>query len=247
MLNLICLIPVLAVGWAPADETSGPFNGLDRQVRLTGKPTLTEAIEQVATACDVRIVLDEQALQGRWETEPKEVALSFIPPVGAGSLVLRRFLHPLDLRAVKIGDHLLITTEEMAMPRILRQPVQIAMRAQPLASILRDLSKQTSATIIVDPRASEQAKATVSVALDDVSLETAVRVATEMAGLKMVRIETVIFVTTPSAAASIRSENDSGNGMIIGRDFEFRPNAGLIVPGNAGPAIPAPAPAQRNP
>ena len=46
MLNLICLIPVLAVGWAPADETSGPFNGLDRQVRLTGKPTLTEAIDR---------------------------------------------------------------------------------------------------------------------------------------------------------------------------------------------------------
>jgi hypothetical protein len=121
------------------------------------------------------------------------------------------------------------------------------MRPQPLASILRDLSKQTSATIVVDPRASEQAKAIVSVALDDVSLETAVRVATEMVGLKMVRIETVIFVTTPSAATSIRSENEPGNGMIIGRDFEFRPNAGLIMPGNAGPAIPAPAPAQRNP
>ena len=59
MLNLICLIPVLAVGWAPADETSGPFNGLDRQVRLTGKPTLTEAIDQVAAACDVRIFLQQ--------------------------------------------------------------------------------------------------------------------------------------------------------------------------------------------
>jgi hypothetical protein len=119
------------------------------------------------------------------------------------------------------------------------------MRPQPLASILRDLSKQTSATIIVDPRASEQAKATVSVALDDVSLETAVRVATEMAGLKMVRIETVIFVTTPSAAASIRSENESGNGRIIGVDFDVRPNAGMAIPGNALPAVPAPA--QRNP
>jgi hypothetical protein len=134
----------------------------------------------------------------------------------------------------------------MAMPRILRQPVQIAMRPQPLASILRDLSKQTSATIIVDPRASEQAKATVSVALDDVSLETAVRVATEMAGLKMVRIETVIFVTTPSAAASIRSENDSGNGIIMPvPGIEIRPNAGMAIPGNALPAVPAPA--QRNP
>ena len=78
MLSLICLIPVLAVGWAPADETSGPFNGLDRQVRLTGKPTLTEAIDQVAAACDVRIFLDKQALQGRWETEPKEVAFAGI-------------------------------------------------------------------------------------------------------------------------------------------------------------------------
>lgn len=251
MVALFWMLPLLALGWAPADESSGPFVGLERQVRLKGKPTLTEAIEQVASTCDVRIILDKQSLQGRWgDAEPKDIPLTLIPPAGSGGLVLRRFLHPLELRAVKIGDYLLVTTEEMAMPRILRQPVQVPVRPQPLTTILRDLSRQTGAIIIIDPRAAEQAKVPISVALDDVSLETAIRVVAEMAGLKLARIDTVLYVTTPHAAASIRSENDMGTGIVPMPGVDIAPPAAPGMPGNAGPGVPLPAralPAQRNP
>lgn len=223
--------------YAPVDPGDGPFAGLEKQVRLMGKPTLLDALDQVSSACDVRILLDKPALQGRWgEVEPKDLPLEFIPAPGPGGAVLRRALQPLDLRAVKMGDHLLVTSAEMAMHRLLGQRVTVPGRPQPLHAALRDLSRQTGATIVIDPRVIEQAKASVGVSLDDVTLEAAVRVLVEVAGLKMARIDTVIFVTSPSSAASIRLE--SGDGATVSPP-EPLPRA---VPGAPGPGMGAIAP-----
>ena len=246
MLAIIVAASALALpGYAPLDEGEGPFAGLEKQVRLMGKPTLLDALDQVSAACDVRILLDKPALQGRWgEVEPKDLPLEFVPGPGSGNLVLRRFLQPFDLRPVKMGDHLLVTSAEMAMHRLLGQRVTVPARPQPLHAALRDLSRQTGATIVVDPRVMDQAKASTTVGLEDVTLEGAVRVLVELAGLKMARIDTVIFVTSPASAASIRL--DSGDGGSVS-PFEAQPRAvpGPPVPGMGAlpplPRIPQPA------
>ena len=239
MLAILAVASALvAPGYAPVDEGDGPFAGLEKQVRLMGKPTLLDALDQVSAACDVRILLDKPALQGRWgEVDPKDLPLEFVPGPGSGNVVLRRTLQPFDLRTVKMGDHLLVTSAEMAMHRLLGQRVTVPARPQPLHAALRDLSRQTGASIVVDPRVMEQAKASTAVGLEDVTLEGAVRVLAELAGLKMARIDTVIFITSPASAASIRLESGDGGSV---SPFEPLPRA---VPGAPGPgmgALPAP-------
>lgn len=239
MIALLAVASALAVqGFAPVDDSDGPFAGLEKQVRLTGKPTLLDALDQVSAACDVRILLDKPALQGRWgEVDPKDLPLEFVPGPGSGNVVLRRALQPLDLRPVKMGDHLLVTSAEMAMHRLLAQRVSVPARPQPLHAALRDLSRQTGATIVVDPRVMEQAKATTAVGLEDVTLEGAVRVLAELAGLKLARIDTVIFVTSPASASSIRLESGDGSSV---PPFEPVPRAFPGAPGGGLGALPAP-------
>lgn len=233
MLAILAVASALvAPGYAPVDEGDGPFAGLEKQVRLMGKPTLLDALDQVSAACDVRILLDKPALQGRWgEVDPKDLPLEFVPGPGSGNVVLRRTLQPFDLRTVKMGDHLLVTSAEMAMHRLLGQRVTVPARPQPLHAALRDLSRQTGASIVVDPRVMEQAKASTAVGLEDVTLEGAVRVLAELAGLKMARIDTVIFITSPASAASIRLESGDGGSV---SPFEPLPRA---VPGAPGPGL----------
>lgn len=234
MLAIVSAALVSALmGLAPLDPGDDPFAGLEKQVRLMGKPRLLDALDQVSSACDVRILLDKPALQGRWgEVDPRDVPLEFFPGPGPGYVVLRRVLQPLDLRTVKMGDHLLVTSAEMAMQRLMGQRVSVPARNQPLHAALRDLARQSGATILVDPRVADQAKTSVGAGLEDVTLEAAVRVLVELAGLKMARIDTVIFVTSPASAASIRQE--SGEGVAFPGPMELPPRAIPGFPGGPG-------------
>jgi len=236
------LVILAAVGFPPVEEAPGAFAGLEKEVRLMGRPALLDALDQVAVACDVKILLDKPALQGRWgEMEPKDVALEIIPKAGSGAIVLRRLLQPLDLRVVKMGDHLLVTSSEMALSRLHGQRVSISANAQPLSDALKDLSRQTGATILLDPRAAEASRLAVTVSTDDVSLEAGVRILSELAGLKMARMDAVLFVTTPAAAMAIRQESGEADGNIInpGPPVMVQPVPG-VAPGPGMGALPAP-------
>jgi len=244
------LVILAVAGFPPVEEAPGAFAGLEKEVRLMGRPALLDALDQIAVACDVKILLDKPALQGRWgEMEPKDVALEIIPKAGSGSIVLRRVLQPLDLRAVKMGDHILVTSNEMALPRLHGQRVSISARAQPLIDSLKDLSRQTGATILLDPRVADASRLPITFSTEDVTLEAGVRILSELAGLKMARMDAVLFVTTPAAAMAIRQESGESDGNMInpGPPMFVAPPVPGVAPGggpvpiapNAGDAPPA--------
>jgi hypothetical protein len=62
--------------------------------------------------------------------------------------------------------------------------------------------------LLVDPRVSKEAQSPVTLQLDDVPLETAVRLMAEVSGLKAVRMGNVLFVTNKANAAELRAEPD---------------------------------------
>jgi hypothetical protein len=79
-------------------------------------------------------------------------------------------------------------------------------RKVPLEKALAALSDSTGANIVVDARVEEKATAKVSARLMNVSIDNAVRVLADMAGLSVVRLENVLYVTSPENAARLKKK-----------------------------------------
>ncbi len=119
---------------------------------------------------------------------------------------VQRLLNAYNLTYVILEDSVLITSEEVALNRLMRQRVSLNVKNAPLAAALKDLARNHAVNIILDPRVSSEADARVTLQLEDVGLETTVRLLTEMANLKSVRMGSVLFITTEARADKMRRE-----------------------------------------
>src|SRR5262249_58434729 len=119
---------------------------------------------------------------------------------------LRTILNQYGLTHAVVGDSVLITTEDMAIYRQLKQRVSIDLDRVPMDKAVKDLARETGTNMLVDNRAAKDAQAAVTLQIDDVPLETAVRLIGESAGLKAVRMGNVVLMTTKAHATELRSE-----------------------------------------
>ncbi|HBI44883.1 MAG TPA: hypothetical protein DDY78_18810 [Planctomycetales bacterium] len=144
---------------------------------------------------------------------------------------LRAILSPYGLSFASIGDTVVITTEDMAMLRQMRQRVNLDLSKVEFTTALKLLSRETATNLILDTRVEKEAKAPVSIQLEDVPLETAVRLLAEMAGLKSVRVGNVLFVTKKETANEMRADPD-----LQQQNQPGQPGAGTIAfPGGLVP------------
>jgi type II secretory pathway component GspD/PulD (secretin) len=162
---------------------------------------------------------------------------------------LQQALAPFGLKCGLTRDGLFISTEEGVIAKQLRQRVSVDCDGTAFAAAVKQLAADTGANVVIDPRLKEKASAAVTLKLDDVPLETAVRLLAEVADLGTVRMNNVLFVTTTERAEKLRPNADGptqpGNNPlfpIIGGA------AGPVIGGVGGiaplPAVPAP-PAQK--
>src|SRR5262249_31937001 len=119
---------------------------------------------------------------------------------------LRAMLGQFNLSYTILGDRVLITSEEMAVYRQLRPPVSLDLDGTPLRTALNQLARQTAVNLLLDPRAAKEAQTPLTVRVDDVPLEAAVRLLAEFAGLKPARMGNVLLVTTEERADKLRAE-----------------------------------------
>ncbi len=152
----------------------------------------------------------------------QEVKLKF-PPVpsrmtlaGALRFILAN-LPSKNATYVVMPDHVLVTTVSATSPeRKLQEKVRGVFEKQPLQVALRELSEMAGTTIIVDNRGTEKAKTMVSASfVNDIDLASALRVLTEMAELKVMVLDGVIFVTTAEHVATLRKEHADKTRMLI--------------------------------
>jgi hypothetical protein len=116
-----------------------------------------------------------------------------------------------------------------------------------LAAALKQLSRETATNLMLDTRVGKEAKTDVSLQMEDVPLETAVRLVSEMAGLKPVKVGNVLFVTTKTLANEMRNDPDLNQpganvnpGMMPGVPGGPFPPGGVFpggVPGGIGAPI----------
>ena len=119
---------------------------------------------------------------------------------------LRQLLAEHGLGLVILGDRVMITTQAMIPRRVLGQVVNVDVTRAPLGDVLRKLARDTVANIILDARAAKEGQEKVTLQLEDVSLEVAVKLLAESAGLRAVVMDSVLYVTTKENAAGLREE-----------------------------------------
>jgi len=202
---------------------------------------LQSVLNTLSEQYKINIVLDQAVLQQMGLVgDPMIVEVKKFE--GKLRQALRAMLGKYNLNFAIVEDSLLITTEEMAVYRQLKQRISVDFEAVPLLKAVKELSTRYGVNVVVDPRAvkSKAADNPVTLQVDDVPFEAAVRLMCEMADLKPARMGNVIFVTTEARADRLKDSD------------ALVPTPGLPTPGIipglpggigglGGPAVQAPA------
>jgi hypothetical protein len=180
--------------------------------------SLNAALKLLRAQTKINFVVDKVSLQ-QIGLDPDQLLLSVkLKDVKARSC-LRSLLAPNNLSYAILGDTILISTEEMVTQRQMKQRVSVDVDKMDLASALKKLSKDTATNVMLDSRVAEKlAKSEVSLQMDDVPLETAVRLLAEVAGLKPMKVGNVCLVTTKAIAGEMRNDpdlNGANNGQRV--------------------------------
>jgi hypothetical protein len=183
---------------------------LDKPITLNiAKQSLSAAVEMLHKQTKINFVLDLPVIQqlGIAPDQPPSPVDVDLKDVKVRT-ALRSILSPYNLSFAPIGDTDVITSDEMAMFRQMRQRVSVDLDKTPFADALKQISRQTGANLILDTRVEKDGAAKVSLQMEDVPLETAVRLLAEMAGLKPVKVGNVLFVTGKANANEMRNDPD---------------------------------------
>jgi hypothetical protein len=224
------ILPALLLTWALAHA---PVFGDDPKAEKSRKNTKDQTpVERIRKALDQPLILDfqgvsiQEALQHLREKTGMEfnldqAALTLMgvnindnggEPIvlksnGKLSVALRKLLGPRQLAYVIFEDSILITSTELATIRQMKQRVYFDVDEVPLSKALRDLARNHAFNLVIDPKVVKDLHKLVSLTLDGTSLETSVRLLAELAGLKAVRMDNVLFITNEERATKIRKED----------------------------------------
>ncbi len=241
---LLLATPILA---NPAGKDSAKSaaeairKALDEPISLeVGDQPLPAVLAQLSDIGKVPIILDRNALQ-MMGMEANEASVSLRAKEMKLKTAIRTVAGQHGLSFAVVGDHVLVSSEDVVCQRQLRQRVSFDLDEVLFAKALKDLSSQTATNIVLDPRmAKKAAEAKVSLKLDDVPLETAVRILAEMAGLKPARMGNVLFVTGEERADKLMDRDAPANPLVP----PVMTMPAVPAGGGIGPPVPAaPAPA----
>ena len=181
---------------------------LDKPVTLeiAGQP-LNNAFQDLSEKLGVQIVVDTLTLQ-QMGLDPGSMQVHFKSKDLKARTALRSILGQFNLSFAIVGENVLVTTDEMAMYRQMRQRVNIEFESAEFATAIRQLARDTATNLIIDARSMKEAKGAITLQLEDVPLETAVRLMSEMVGLKPVRVGNVMFICSKAAAADLKTDTD---------------------------------------
>jgi hypothetical protein len=219
----------------PADKIR---RELERIISLdVDQQPLALAVAQVHELTKINFVLDRVTL-AQSGVDPDQLTVTLkLKDVKVRS-ALRSLLTPYNLNFAILGDTVLVSTDEVAMLRQVRQRVSIDLEKLELSKALRQLARETGTNLILDTRVAKDAQTPVTLQMEDVPLETAVRLMAEMVNLKPVRVGNTLFVTSKANANELRNDPD-----LQPAPMPNNPNERLIINAMGGIAAPAAPPA----
>lgn len=202
--------------------------------------TLADVMADIKTKTQVDVILDPSLVNFGIDTTQPMVTVT-VKQVKLRD-ALKTLLAPYNLRFGLVREGIFISTEEGLTLRQLRQRVNVDCDAIPFATTMKQLGADTGANLVLDPRLGEKATRAVTLKLDDVPLETAVRLLAEVADLRAVRMNNVLFITTPERADKLRPDADAPTQPTPPNPFfPINPAPGIGI-GPVPFALPAPVP-----
>lgn len=195
------------------------------------RATLSDAIDMLSKRFNLTFDLNEKSFEME---NLKDVARTPVadptplPPMRATlATVLRKILGRVPLIGPSGGsgatfivrrDHIEITTElfvraELGMPehRPLLPLVWETLDNTQIDVALGQLARQSGYNIVVDPRVAEKLQTPATAEFNNVPVDTAVRLLANMVGMNVVRLDNVLYVTTPDNAKHLREEQSQIN------------------------------------
>jgi type II secretory pathway component GspD/PulD (secretin) len=92
--------------------------------------------------------------------------------------------------------------------RVLKHPVDVSFNKRPLAEALTELSEISGLSVVLDPRGQADSSFAVTADFRNVPVQDAVRVLANMAGMKSVVMDNLLYVTSTSNAEQLRKEKE---------------------------------------
>lgn len=245
----------LAIGSWAAPGAKPPlslFQKLNQRVDFPGiedaRTTLNDALEQLSKLYGVSFDINEQAfkMDGLMEVGRIEIAQPTpVPPMNNVRLkrILRKILRRVPSASGTTyyvhGDYIEITTgtfQSVAVWGAYSGPhlplVNLVLEKCPLEDAVRQLTDLTDFAIVLDKRAGDKAETAVSARFLNTPLDTALRLLADMADLRTVHIDNVLYVTTTDNAAALEARLTKErtptmpNGFPVNPD-EFMPRKGV--------------------
>jgi hypothetical protein len=228
---------------------------LDQPIALEiSEQPLSAALAKIREQTKVNFVVDKMLLQ-QMGMDPDQLPVTLKIKDAKARTCLRSILSPYNLGYAIIGDTVLISTDDMVMQRQMKQRVSIDLEKVDLAAALKQLSKETATNLLLDTRVpAKDAKSTVTLQLDDVPLDTAIRLVAEAGGLRPVQVGNVMLVTTKNLANEMRNDPELMQNaqqqqqqiqMLQQQRFQMmmqqQGNLGIVQPLQPQPATPPPA------
>ena len=220
---VLALISALAPAGQPDAPKTKPVpnspekvrNALDQTVTLTDQlknaANLNDFLQVLEAELKLKFDIDDKAFAAQGANNILATDYTKVPQLRVKDVkvkdLLRNLLAYIVLSSdaatyVVVGDTIILTTDHSAPYRVFKQRVSLDCDAEELSMTLRRLADRTGATLVLDARADE-AKTTVTLQLNDVTLETAAILLAERVRLKAVRVGNAVFLTTKDHASEM--------------------------------------------
>jgi type II secretory pathway component HofQ len=191
--------------------------------------SLKDAIANLRDKTKLNIILDEEVVGSDTMESPTKITNFRNVKLRSG---LQTLLCQYKLAYVILDDVLLITRKEAALDRQMQQPVNVDLDNVPFAEALRRLARETASNLVLDPR--EESQAVLSMQLEEVPLQMAVRTMAEAVSLKPVLIGNVLFITSEARANQLQEDPDTKSPAALRKLLEDETY--MLVPGEQGGA-----------
>jgi hypothetical protein len=265
----VALLWAAAVVAAPTTEPKAKSVSPAEQIRkdldqnitldITEQP-LNLAVNQLREQTKINFVLDKFTLT-QMGIDPESLPVTVKLKDVKLRTALRTIFDQYNLGYAIIGDTVLISTDEVAMFRQMRQRVTVDLDGVEFGAAIKQLSRETAVNLVLDPRVAKEAQGKVTLRLEDAQLDSVVVLMCEMVGLKRVRLGNTLFICSEAVATKLRSDPDFNpvprnpdgtpipvppGGIVPGGAVPFGlPGMGGFVPGGlGGPPVPVPVPAR---
>jgi RNA polymerase sigma factor (sigma-70 family) len=199
------------------------------------RATLVDVLDQLSKRYNLTFHANENvflAIDPKIQIFRFEIATAPIPEMHAPlKTVLRTILErlPPKMKTMYLirNDRIEITTEaafraELGIPahRSLLPLVWDTLENVPLAEALKSVGTQSGFNVVTDPRVAEKLKAPATAEFNNVPVDAAVRLLANMAGLNMVQLDNVLYVTTTENAKHLREEQAKLNADTAAKKVE---------------------------